>query len=114
MWPRTRAQRSAVPFPVISEKLTLESRDVDADGTLGFAGAALEAQRHDLFHALVAETCFVQPPSHREPQHVRASPRRMRLFFGRHIRRAHRAVERLATGAQAAAHLDGAAHAAVL
>ena len=39
-----RAQRRAVPAPVVGEELALEPRDVDADGALGLARPALEAQ----------------------------------------------------------------------
>ena len=44
-WPSdARAQRRAVPLPVVGEELALEARDVDADRTLGLARAAFEAQ----------------------------------------------------------------------
>ena len=115
MWPSTRArERRAVPRPVVGEELALEPRHVHADRALGLAGAALEAEVEHLVHALVAEARLAEPAGHRQPQHVGAPARRVRLLARRHVRRAHRAVERLAARADAAAHLDGAAHAAVL
>ena len=107
-------RRRSVPRPVVGEKLALEARDVDADGTLGLARAALEAEIEHLVHALVAESRFAELPAIAS-RSAFARPRvRMRLLPRRHVRRAHRAVELLAAGAEAAAHLDGAAHAAVL
>ena len=82
----------AVATPVVGEKLALESRHVDAHGTFGLAGAALEAQIEHLPHPLVAEPRFAEPSRHRQPQHVRTSPRRVRLLPRRHVRRAHRPV----------------------
>src|SRR5207244_4250837 len=109
-----RAPRDAVPLPVFGEKLALEPCDVDADRTFGLARAAFEAQVQSLADVLVAEARAGELPGHGETQCVRAAPRRVLLLERDHIGRAHRAVERFSTGAEPAAHLDGAAHAAVL
>ena len=108
-----RFQRHAVALPVAGEELTLETRDVDADGALGLAGAAFEAEVEHVVDIVIGETRLAEPPRHRQPQCVRAPARRVFLLPRRHIRRAHRPFERLAAGAEAAAHLDGASHAAV-
>ena len=112
----SRCARSgrAVPAPVVGQELALEPRHVDADGTLRLAGAALEAQIEHLANALVAEPGLADPAGHRQAQHVRPPARRVRFLARRHVRRAHRPVERLAAGAEAAAHLDGARQPAVL
>src|SRR4029079_10725126 len=103
-------QRRTVPAPVIRQELALEPRDVYADGTLRFAGSAFEAEVEDLADALVAKPGFVEAAGHHQTQRVRTSSRRVRLLLRRHIRRAHRPVERLAARAESAAHLDGAVH----
>ena len=66
---RARARAAACRgAPVVGEELALETRDVDADRTLGLAGAALEAEVEHLAHALVAEAGFAEPAGHRQPQ----------------------------------------------
>src|SRR6186997_2789377 len=107
-----RMQRRAVPAPVVGQELALEPRDVNAYRTLGLAGPALQAQVEHLADALVAKPGFVEAAGHHQAQRVRTSSRRVRFFLRRHIRRAHRPVERLAARAEAAAHLDGAVHSA--
>src|SRR4030095_10596562 len=107
-----RFHRCAVALPIVGEELALEPRDVDADGAFRFAGPALEAEIPRLVHTPITEAGLAQPAGDRQPQHVGAAARRMLLLARRHVRRAHGAFERLAAHAEAAAHLDGAGHAA--
>ena len=101
---RPSAERRAMSPPVIGEKLALETRDVDADRAFGLAGATLEAEIEDLVDAAIAQAGFVEASGHRQTEHVGPAARRMFLFQGRPVRRTHRAIELLATGANAAAH----------
>src|SRR4029079_7420831 len=104
----------AVATPVVGEELALDPRDVDANRTLRFAGAALEAEVEHVVDAFVAEPGFVEAAGERQAECVGAAARRVFLLARRHVGRAHRSVERLAANAEAAAHLDGPTHAAVL
>src|SRR5205814_7844304 len=87
--------------------------DLDSQGTLGYASTALEAEIEHAVDFVIAETGLAEPAGHRQPQNVGAAPRRMFFLARRHVGRAHRSVERLAAHAEAAAHFDRAAHAAV-
>src|SRR5688572_16668918 len=105
---RACAQRRPVSRLIVGEELALEPGDVNADWALGLAGTAFETEVEHVADALVAKPRLVEPAGHHQAQRVRAPSRRVRLFPRRHIRRAHRPVERLAAGAEAAAHLHGA------
>ena len=110
-----RVQRHAVPRPVVGEKLALESRHVDADRdirpcTRGIRGRdrarRRRRRRQDPLRrcgpAIARRRTFARPRVESASSCVD------------HVRRTHRAVELLAAGAEAAAHVDGAAQAAVL
>ena len=103
-----------MPRVVVGEKLALEPRHVYADRALRLAGAALQTEVERVEHTLVPETGFPEPAGHREPEGIGPAAGRVRLVAGRHVRRTHRAVQGLAAGADAAAHLHGTSQPAVL
>src|SRR4029453_18520222 len=81
---RPRAQRRAVPRPVVGEKLALESRHINANRAFRLTGAALETEVEHLVHALIAKSSLVEPSRHHETERVRPPSRRVRFFFRRH------------------------------
>src|SRR5690349_19019977 len=93
---QTGTERHAVTTPVIGEELALEARDVDPYGALGLAGATLETEVECFVYALIAEARLAKPTRHRQAQHIGAPACRVLLVAGRHVRGAHRALERLA------------------
>ena len=82
-----RAQRRAVPLPVIRQEFALEAGHVHADRAFRFAGAALQAEVEHIEDALVAEPRFAQFPGHRQAQRIGAPARRVRLIAGRPCRK---------------------------
>jgi hypothetical protein len=106
---RAGAQRHAVLVPVPGEELALVARHVDADRTLRFAGAALEAEIEHLVDRPIGQPGIAKASRHGEPEHVGPAARGVRLLACRHVRGAHHAAAGLATGADAAAHLHGPA-----
>ncbi len=99
-----------MPLPVAREELALEAPDVHADRALRFTRAAFEAEVQHVVDVAIAERRFAEPSGHRQTQRVRPAARRMFFVARRHVRRTHRAIQRLAADAEAAAHLDRAAH----
>ena len=111
---RARLEAGAVTLPVAGQELALEARHVHADRALGLARAALEAQVERVVDAAIVEPGVAETAGHRQAQDVGAAARGVLFVVGRHVRRAHRALDGLAAGADAAAHLDRAAEAAVV
>src|SRR5207244_513052 len=85
-----------------------------AHGTLTLAGATFETEVEDVVDLFVAKARLAEPARHRQPQRIGAAARRVFFLSRRHVRRAHRSVERFSTGAQPTAHLHRTSHAAVL
>ena len=110
---RAGVERRAVPLPVVGEELALEAGDVNANRALRLARSTLETQIERVVDRLVAEPCLAEPAGHRQAQDVRAPARGVLFVARRHVRRTHRAFERLATCAEPAAHLHGAGEAAL-
>ena len=79
--PSTRAcSRRSVPRPVVGEELAFEAGDIDADGALGFAGSAFEAEIENVVDAFVAESRFAESAGHRETQNICAASRACALL----------------------------------
>ena len=99
--------------PIVGQKFALESGNVHAHGTLGFAGTAFQTQVKHLLDSLVSESRFAQPPRNCKPQHIGPPASGMHFLLRDHVGRAHGSIEFLPAYSEAAAHLDGAAHAAI-
>ncbi len=106
-------ERRAVSLPVTGQKLAFEPRHVHSYGTFRFAGPALDAKIERLINSVIVETGIREFHAHSHSQNIGAAASGVRLLSGRHIRRAHGAFKRLAANAEAAAHLDRPAHAAI-
>src|SRR5215472_7038848 len=100
----SRAEWCAVPSPVVGEELAFEAGHIDANGALGFAGAALEAEIEHAVGTFVAEPGLAEAAGHGETEHVGATARRIFFVSRRHVRGTHGAGEFFAAGAHAAAH----------
>ncbi|GBD19559.1 hypothetical protein HRbin27_02066 [bacterium HR27] len=109
------AQRSSVGSVVVSEKLRLDPRHVDARWALALAGLAGKTQIEHLVGARIGEMAWLEDAaSQRVPQGIGPCPRRIALVAGRHVGGAHRTAADFPADASTVAHLDRAEKAAVL
>src|SRR5437868_3876753 len=74
--------RSMSP-PIAGQELALQPRDIHAHGTLGLAGAALQAKIKHFIDALIAESRFAQASCHGQAKHVGAAACGMRFLASR-------------------------------
>src|SRR3989454_9812412 len=95
------------------QELVLELRHVHVRRALGLAPLALEAEVHDLVQAFPRELGGWERAREHGPERVGAPARRVLLVLRRHVRGAHRALERLAAHADAVAQLHGRGEAAL-
>jgi hypothetical protein len=90
----------------VIEELVLHLGHVDVGRTLGLAALALQAQVHHLVEPLAGELGRRHPAGEHRAEGVGPAARGVFFIAGGHVAGAHGALQLLAAGAHAVAHLD--------